>query len=163
MFGAIEPGMKTAFLPRPGRLVVCSSSPMKTTVLRFACMAALLAGGSWILGPPAAPPAAGRLRFEECGRALGIDHRHSLCLLSSRSANIMPWLTSVGAAAAAADYDGDGRPDLYVTQLGPGRPTTICFRNRGDGTFEDVTEQAGVGCGNPRGRLHARHLGRHRQ
>jgi hypothetical protein len=41
---------------------------------------------------------------------------------------------------AAADYDNDGRVDLFVT----GMPRSILYRNRGDGTFEDVTEKAGV-------------------
>lgn len=45
-----------------------------------------------------------------------------------------------GMGCAVADYDGDGRPDLYITQLGSNR----LFRNRGNGTFEDVTEKAGV-------------------
>ncbi len=43
--------------------------------------------------------------------------------------------------AAAADYDNDGWPDLYVVNYGP----NTLYRNRGDGTFEDVTEKAGVG------------------
>ena len=46
-----------------------------------------------------------------------------------------------GSGAAAADYDGDGDVDLYVTNLGANR----LWRNRGDGTFEDVTARAGVG------------------
>ena len=36
--------------------------------------------------------------------------------------------------AAVGDYDGDGDPDVYVTALGP----NAFFRNRGDGTFEQV-------------------------
>ena len=42
---------------------------------------------------------------------------------------------------AAGDYDNDGYPDLYVT----GYRGSLLYRNRGDGTFEDVTEHAGVG------------------
>jgi tetratricopeptide (TPR) repeat protein len=41
---------------------------------------------------------------------------------------------------AAADYDNDGWPDLFVT----GVRENILYRNRGDGTFEDVTSRAGV-------------------
>ena len=41
---------------------------------------------------------------------------------------------------ATGDYDNDGWTDLYVTALGPNR----LLRNRGDGTFEDVTRAAGV-------------------
>ena len=44
---------------------------------------------------------------------------------------------------AAGDYDNDGFDDLYVCQPS-GLPNRL-YRNRGDGTFEDVTEKAGVG------------------
>jgi Flp pilus assembly protein TadD/peroxiredoxin len=44
---------------------------------------------------------------------------------------------------AAGDFDGDGFDDLYICQ-GAGLPNRL-YRNRGDGTFEDVTERAGVG------------------
>ncbi|MCA9107303.1 MAG: VCBS repeat-containing protein [Planctomycetales bacterium] len=43
---------------------------------------------------------------------------------------------------AVADYDNDGWPDIYfVNQVGPNE----LWRNLGDGRFENVTEQAGVG------------------
>jgi enediyne biosynthesis protein E4 len=42
--------------------------------------------------------------------------------------------------AAAADYDNDGHPDLFVA----GVRRSYLYRNRGDGTFEDVTEKAGI-------------------
>ena len=45
-----------------------------------------------------------------------------------------------GMGAAAADYDNDGDQDLYVT----GFPSSALFRNNGDGTFENVSESAGV-------------------
>ncbi len=44
---------------------------------------------------------------------------------------------------AAGDFDDDGFDDLYVCQPA-GLPNRL-YRNRGDGTFEDVTERAGVG------------------
>jgi len=48
------------------------------------------------------------------------------------------WLSG---GAAVGDYDGDGFPDIYVTRVdAPG----ILFRNRGDGTFEDVSAAAGL-------------------
>ncbi|HEX4948252.1 MAG TPA: CRTAC1 family protein [Blastocatellia bacterium] len=49
-----------------------------------------------------------------------------------------------GMGAAAADFDGDGWQDLYVTNYG----VNVLFRNKGDGTFEDVTEKAGVAAPN---------------
>ncbi len=45
-----------------------------------------------------------------------------------------------GQGIAVGDYNGDGFPDLYVTQYG----RSILYRNNGDGTFSDVTEAAGV-------------------
>ncbi|GAC1663548.1 MAG: hypothetical protein NVS9B4_18450 [Candidatus Acidiferrum sp.] len=44
---------------------------------------------------------------------------------------------------AAGDFDNDGFDDLYVCQPA-GLPNRL-YRNRGDGSFEDVTEKAGVG------------------
>ncbi len=46
-----------------------------------------------------------------------------------------------GAGALAFDYDNDGRTDLYVTYLL--RPNLL-YRNRGDGSFEEVGAKAGV-------------------
>jgi hypothetical protein len=49
--------------------------------------------------------------------------------------------SAYGMGACAADYDGDGDPDLYVTNDGP----NALYQNRGDGRFVDVTAAAGVG------------------
>ena len=48
--------------------------------------------------------------------------------------------TAYGMGVAVGDYDGDGFPDLYVTQY----PHSILYHNDGDGTFTDVTAKAGV-------------------
>ena len=42
--------------------------------------------------------------------------------------------------AAAADYDNDGRVDLFVAGINGNR----LYRNRGDGTFADVTAASGI-------------------
>ena len=47
-----------------------------------------------------------------------------------------------GMGVAVGDYNNDGLPDIYVTQVG----RNILYRNNGDGTFTDVTERAGVAC-----------------
>jgi hypothetical protein len=45
-----------------------------------------------------------------------------------------------GMGVAAADYDGDGWADIYVTGYG----RNLLYHNNHDGTFTDVTERAGV-------------------
>ncbi len=51
-------------------------------------------------------------------------------------------LGPIGTGVAIGDYDGDGRPDIFVVSK-----TESCrlFRNLGNFKFEDVTEKAGVG------------------
>jgi hypothetical protein len=41
---------------------------------------------------------------------------------------------------AVGDYDGDGDPDIFLTNWGPNR----LYRNEGNGTFTDIAEAAGV-------------------
>jgi hypothetical protein len=48
-----------------------------------------------------------------------------------------------GIGVAAADYDNDGKVDVYLTGLGGNR----LFRNLGNGKFADVTAKAGVANG----------------
>ena len=48
-----------------------------------------------------------------------------------------------GMGVAAADYDNDGRTDVYLTGLGGNR----LFHNAGAGRFTDVTAKAGVANG----------------
>jgi enediyne biosynthesis protein E4 len=48
-----------------------------------------------------------------------------------------------GMGVCAADVDGDGWEDLYVTALGGNK----LYRNGRDGTFSDITERAGVAGG----------------
>ena len=56
-------------------------------------------------------------------------------LASSEAAGI------AATGVAAGDVDGDGYPDLFVTNaFGPAR----LFRNRGDGTFEETTARSGI-------------------
>jgi hypothetical protein len=61
--------------------------------------------------------------FEDVTDRSGIQHR------------------AYGMGACAGDYDGDGRPDLYITSYGP----NALYHNNGDGTFTDVTAAAHVG------------------
>ena len=47
----------------------------------------------------------------------------------------------VCVGATFADYDNSGRQSLYVTST---RGGNVLFRNKGDGTFKDVTEKVGL-------------------
>ena len=59
-------------------------------------------------------------------------------------ARIASFSSGFGNGVAVGDYDNDGRPDVFVTRWN----SYALYRNRGDGTFEDVT--SGVGLSGPR-------------
>jgi hypothetical protein len=67
--------------------------------------------------------------FREVSREAGIDH---VAVDPHR----------VAGGVAFFDYDGDGDDDLWLTG---GRNPDRLYRNRGDGTFDNVTEAAGLG------------------
>ncbi len=48
-------------------------------------------------------------------------------------------------AIGVGDYNNDGWDDLYITRLGFYPGESQLFRNNGDGTFTDVSKEAGVG------------------
>lgn len=56
------------------------------------------------------------------------------------------WLggNTLGTGASAADYDGDGDLDVYVTRYAQ---ANVLLENRGDGHFVEVTARAGVAAG----------------
>jgi len=84
--------------------------------------------------------------FEEVAASAGLDYTYE------SGATDEYWFPEImGGGVALLDYDGDGFLDVYFVQSGSLRakagenPPNRLFRNKGDGTFEDVTEAAGVG------------------
>ena len=65
----------------------------------------------------------GNGKFEEVAAKAGVDR-----------------INFYGMGVTAADFDNDGFTDLYIT----GYPSSALFHNNGNGTFTEVTEQAGV-------------------
>jgi tetratricopeptide (TPR) repeat protein len=59
----------------------------------------------------------------------------------THSAGISGFARGYGHGVAVGDVDNDGHPDLFLTRW---RSYALC-RNRGDGTFEDVTARWGLG------------------
>jgi hypothetical protein len=88
---------------------------------------------------------AGEPWFEEVAAQVGVD------FVYTSGAGPDFWFPEImGGGAGLFDYDGDGDLDLYFVQGGElenpaaNGPNRL-FRNVGDGSFEDVTEAAGVG------------------
>jgi hypothetical protein len=104
----------------------------------------LVDSGGWADDSPTRPLAGlyanesepGKIRFRDVTGETGLSE-----ILAS------PATASYGQGVAVGDYDGDGRPDLYLTAAGPNR----LLRNRptddGGATFEDVTEATGTSGG----------------
>jgi hypothetical protein len=78
--------------------------------------------------------------FEERAEAAGLGRVHR-AFLPNAARNVPIPGEHMPPGAAVLDFDGDGREDLFV----PGGDGNRLYRNRGDGTFEDVTAKAGVG------------------
>jgi VCBS repeat protein len=81
--------------------------------------------------------------FQEVANAAGIEFRHHAPSLDPQLAHIMPTVASMGAAVSIVDIDRDGWQDIYVTNSAEGSRNHL-YRNRGDGTFQDVAAAMGV-------------------
>jgi hypothetical protein len=97
-------------------------------------------------GPVSLPIPA--VRFADITEAAGIRFRHCNGAIGKK---LLP--ETMGSGVAFLDYDGDGRQDLlFINSCSwPGQedtqrpaPTLALYRNKGDGTFEDVTASAGL-------------------
>lgn len=126
------------------------SSSAPSPVLR-AGVAAVFLGWialAWVLAHReglAPRPASGSLgfTFEEVGARAGLSFVHREVAFDPKIGHIMPQVAGLGAAASVTDVDGDGWPDVYLTSSADGARNAL-YRNRRDGTFEDVAAAAGI-------------------
>ena len=81
--------------------------------------------------------------LEESAAAAGIAFHHTAPTLDPQLSHIMEIIASMGAAVSVADYDRDGWQDIYVTNSGENSLNAL-YRNRGDGTFENVAASVGL-------------------
>ncbi len=98
-------------------------------------------------GPGAGHENAAEPWFVEAATAANLSFQH---VSGHRGEYLMPEI--MGGGVAVFDMDGDGDLDVYFVQSGFLRepddgqqPSNRLFRNRGDGSFEDVTDGSGAG------------------
>ncbi len=99
-------------------------------------------------------PARSEVRFTDVTKAAHLEFVHTIG--DDKMTNIVE---ASGVGCAMLDFDGDGWLDIYMVNGvhldgvsdpdAPDKPqrrtaTDRLYRNRGDGTFEDVTEKAGI-------------------
>jgi len=83
------------------------------------------------------------LHFREVAQEVGIDFVHEPTTVDGLVSAIASQITAVGAAVSVADVNGDGLPDLYAVTSATGGKNAL-YINRGDGTFDEVAESAGL-------------------
>jgi len=129
-------------------------------MLRWIALVSLV-GFVAVIGDPAAAdsPAPGSIVFTDVTEVSGVDFVQTIG--DDEMSNI---IESAGVGCALVDYDGDGWLDMYLISgrwrddlSDPETPSELraqnavatdrLYRNRGDGTFEDVTAKAGIATG----------------
>ncbi len=97
--------------------------------------------------PIAAQATAAPIRFVDVTRAAGLHFQH---VNGASGRYYYPEL--FGSGCVFFDYDGDGWLDIFLVNSGPlpgfkppaARPTCALYHNNRDGSFTDVTRQAGL-------------------
>src|SRR5262245_46692019 len=127
------------------------ASPRRIDRRSFLLATGLLTTG--IVAATAAQGQAGRIegkaspvQFVNVGTQAGLTLRNWSGDLQKTTIN-----ETVGSGVCLYDVDGDGRVDVFLPNGSRGRPfppgeepRSALYRNKGDGTFEDVTDRAGV-------------------
>jgi hypothetical protein len=122
--------------PRPG---------VRRAIIAVPFLAALLLAMRLDRGPSRAAAGSARPGFvlRDETAAAGIRFVHRRPSFDPKIAAIEPHVAALGASVSVVDFDADGWHDLYFTNSRFGEPNAL-YRNRGDGTFEDVAATAGL-------------------
>jgi hypothetical protein len=81
--------------------------------------------------------------FREVASEVGVQFVHQATRVHASVAHIEAQIASTGAGVSIVDANGDGWPDLYATTSAHGARNAL-FVNRGDGSFEERAEEAGL-------------------
>jgi hypothetical protein len=127
----LEPDLKASHLM--SRSMTCRSGLIRTAAVAWLGIVVVLSGSA------TAQPV-----FTDVTGAAGLTYLQHTAQTPPNCIFINPpncETDRLTGGAAVGDFDDDDLPDLYVTRLDA---PDILFRNKGDGTFEDVTASAGL-------------------
>ena len=112
-------------------------------------VAAILSGavnGAVVSGQKYAPEPPTTVRFVEATAEAGIDFRHV-----NGVSPVKHLVETIGSGGLFFDYDNDGWIDVFLVDGGSVADPAVArqarhrlFRNRGNGTFQDVSAQSGI-------------------
>jgi hypothetical protein len=134
----------------PEGIVAMRPAFRRKSLLLVGALALVLVLGTggfvWLRNRPSAgaPPAGQRLTwFRDAAQESGITFRMAF-MPAEQGEKFKINLYDHGCGVAIADFDGDGHEDIYFCNQAE---KNRLYRNKGDGTFEDVTDKARVGLG----------------
>jgi hypothetical protein len=126
---------------------MCLSRARRAAAALLIALGTVVLGGTLAAPPQDTAPAPLGFSFREVAREAGLD---AVTVFGGKDVNRY-LLETTGCGAAFLDYDNDGWLDVFLVNgttlegFPKGQePTNHLYRNRGDGTFEDVTARAGL-------------------